>query len=104
MPSCLDPINLKRSVASGKEPVQHQIEAIDALNDYYITDEPKTEQNGILVMPTGSGKTFTQPAVEPQEPTVSKKLKKHKYCRNCGNKLPMDANFCDDCGSKMDYE
>lgn len=26
-----------------------------------------------------------------------------KYCRNCGNKLPEDARFCDRCGSKMDY-
>lgn len=24
--------------------------------------------------------------------------KKYKFCRNCGNKLPEDANFCDRCG------
>lgn len=26
-----------------------------------------------------------------------------KYCRNCGNKLPADAKFCDKCGSNTDY-
>ena len=26
-----------------------------------------------------------------------------KYCRNCGNKLPDTAKFCDKCGDKMDY-
>lgn len=26
-----------------------------------------------------------------------------KYCRNCGNKLPSDALFCDKCGAKTDY-
>lgn len=27
----------------------------------------------------------------------------YKYCRNCGNKLPEDAKFCDKCGSAMNY-
>lgn len=27
----------------------------------------------------------------------------YKYCRNCGNKLPDTAKFCDKCGEKMDY-
>jgi len=26
-----------------------------------------------------------------------------KYCRNCGNKVPNTANFCDKCGEEMDY-
>ncbi|MDU5262554.1 MAG: helicase-related protein, partial [Clostridium celatum] len=30
-------------------------------------------------------------------------VKKYKYCRNCGNKLPEDANFCDRCGSSTKY-
>lgn len=29
--------------------------------------------------------------------------KKHKFCRNCGNKLPEDANFCDKCGNDTRY-
>lgn len=27
----------------------------------------------------------------------------YKYCRNCGNRLPADAKFCDKCGSKVNY-
>lgn len=27
----------------------------------------------------------------------------YKYCRNCGNKLPDTAKFCDKCGERMDY-
>lgn len=27
----------------------------------------------------------------------------YKYCRNCGNKLPVSARFCDKCGNKVDY-
>ena len=26
-----------------------------------------------------------------------------KYCRNCGNRLPANAKFCDKCGTKLDY-
>ena len=26
-----------------------------------------------------------------------------KYCRNCGNRLPKSAKFCDKCGTMMDY-
>ena len=26
-----------------------------------------------------------------------------KYCRNCGNKLPLSAKFCDKCGSETNY-
>ncbi len=29
--------------------------------------------------------------------------KKYKFCRNCGNKLPEDANFCDRCGNDTRY-
>lgn len=27
----------------------------------------------------------------------------YKYCRNCGNKLPVKSNFCDKCGESLDY-
>lgn len=26
-----------------------------------------------------------------------------KYCRNCGNKLPVSARFCDKCGERIEY-
>ena len=38
----------------------HQQEAVDALNVYFdLTHQHKGAQKGLLVMPTGSGKTFT---------------------------------------------
>jgi transcriptional regulator with XRE-family HTH domain len=27
----------------------------------------------------------------------------HKFCRDCGNKLPINARFCDVCGSNTEY-
>lgn len=30
-------------------------------------------------------------------------IKKYKYCRNCGNKLPKESNFCDECGNDTRY-
>lgn len=41
-----------------KQPFQHQIEAFAKLNDTFKFDSEKTG-NGILVLPTGAGKTFT---------------------------------------------
>ncbi|NMA85362.1 MAG: DEAD/DEAH box helicase family protein [Epulopiscium sp.] len=37
----------------------HQQEAVDRLNQYFNIDNPEGSQSGLLVMPTGSGKTFT---------------------------------------------
>ena len=30
-------------------------------------------------------------------------MKGFKYCRNCGNRLPVESKFCDKCGSRVDY-
>lgn len=55
-----DPINIKESFADSRELMSHQIEAIDSLNKYFnLSGKKKVQQNGLLVMPTGSGKTFT---------------------------------------------
>ena len=35
-------------------------------------------------------------------PEIEIKKREHKYCRNCGNKLPVDARFCDVCGSNTE--
>ena len=44
---------------------------------------------------------------ETAEPTFDKKApgvqEGFKYCRNCGNKLPQSAKFCDKCGSAVEY-
>ena len=37
----------------------HQQEAVDRLNQYFNMDNQEGAQSGLLVMPTGSGKTFT---------------------------------------------
>ena len=40
--------------------MSHQIEAIESLNKYFnLSGKKNVQQNGLLVMPTGSGKTFT---------------------------------------------
>lgn len=41
-----------------------------------------------------------EPAYNKNAPGVQKGF---KYCRNCGNKLPQEAKFCDKCGSSTDY-
>ena len=41
-----------------REPVlPHQQDAIDAMHDYFKTGRTLQNRNGLLVMPTGSGKT-----------------------------------------------
>ena len=54
-------INTTKSKGDGRKLMMpHQQEAVNALNDYYdLSGECKTEQSGLLIMPTGSGKTFT---------------------------------------------
>ncbi|MDI9476503.1 MAG: DEAD/DEAH box helicase family protein [Natronincolaceae bacterium] len=37
----------------------HQHEAVESLNRYFNLDDPAGPQSGLLMMPTGSGKTFT---------------------------------------------
>ena len=55
-----DPINIKESIGDSRELMSHQIEAIDSLNNYFnLSGKKNVAQNGLLVMPTGSGKTFT---------------------------------------------
>ena len=54
------PIIIDKSRASSKDLIMpHQDEAVSALSAYFELDKPTSEQNGLVVMPTGSGKTFT---------------------------------------------
>lgn len=39
---------------------QHQQDAVDSLNKYFDLNGSKPDQNGLLVMPTGSGKLLQQ--------------------------------------------
>ncbi len=56
-----DTIDIKASTQDSRELIMpHQQQAVDALNEYFdLSDAMKRPQNGLLVMPTGSGKTFT---------------------------------------------
>ena len=36
-------------------------------------------------------------------PITEVKAEKFKFCRNCGNKLPLGAKFCDRCGENVEY-
>lgn len=53
-------INVPQSQSSSKTlRMPHQQEAVDSLNRYFNINNPDNPQSGLLVMPTGSGKTFT---------------------------------------------
>ena len=55
-----DPIIISKSTKDSKSLIMpHQQEAVDALTKYYKTDEDIEGRNGVVVMPTGSGKTYT---------------------------------------------
>lgn len=56
----IDPIDINKSKADSRKLMLHQQEAVDSMNEYFnLTGEKNKEQSGIVVMPTGSGKTFT---------------------------------------------
>ncbi len=54
----LDELRLRHSDFSSKTPFQHQVEAFAALTKTFNLDNDKPS-SGILVLPTGAGKTFT---------------------------------------------
>ena len=54
------PINIQKSQGNSKSLIMpHQDEAVRALNSYFDLHNHIGEQNGLIVMPTGSGKTYT---------------------------------------------
>lgn len=56
----IQPINIKESVKDSKQLIMpHQSEAVQCLKDYYELDKDIPDRAGMLVMPTGSGKTYT---------------------------------------------
>lgn len=55
-----EPINIEKSVKDSRNLIMpHQQEAVEALSKYYQLDKNIENRNGLLVMPTGSGKTYT---------------------------------------------
>lgn len=55
-----EPISIEASSADSRSLIMpHQQEAVDAMTEYYQVDKDIKNRNGLLVMPTGSGKTYT---------------------------------------------
>ena len=55
-----EPINIELSSADSRSLIMpHQQEAVDALSAYFHVEKDLPDRNGMLVMPTGSGKTYT---------------------------------------------
>lgn len=55
-----DPIDVEQSSADSRSLIMpHQQEAVDALTAYFRPGEDAEGRSGVLVMPTGSGKTYT---------------------------------------------
>lgn len=55
-----EPINIELSSADSRSLIMpHQQEAVDALSEYFHVKKDLPDRNGMLVMPTGSGKTYT---------------------------------------------
>lgn len=55
-----DPIDIGKSEADSRSLIMpHQQEAVEAMTKYFTLGEDKADRNGIVVMPTGSGKTYT---------------------------------------------
>lgn len=55
----ISPIDIARGPLNSEKPhLPHQEEALEALNRYFVLGQ-KSPQNGLLVLPTGGGKTYT---------------------------------------------
>lgn len=55
-----EPIIIAKSKPDSRSLIMpHQQEAVDAMTEYYSLDQNLSERNGLVVMPTGSGKTYT---------------------------------------------
>ena len=54
------PIDIEKSEPNNKSLIMpHQQEAVEALTNYFCMEKNLPDRNGLLIMPTGSGKTYT---------------------------------------------
>lgn len=55
-----DYINIDKSMPDSRSLIMpHQSEAVNTMTEYFQTEKDISNRNGMLVMPTGSGKTYT---------------------------------------------
>ena len=54
------PININESMADSRSLIMpHQSEAVKAMTKYFKLKKDMPDRSGVVVMPTGSGKTYT---------------------------------------------
>ncbi len=87
------------------------------INDKFVVTETynfdKYSELGPLIRYVGEKTPEIEPDVTAEQPKEEQTIEFNpkapgviegfKYCRNCGNKLPVDSKFCDKCGNKIDY-
>ena len=55
-----EPIIIDKSIQDSRDLIMpHQKNAVDAMSRYFELDKDRENRNGLVVMPTGSGKTYT---------------------------------------------
>ena len=60
VPDMAEPIIIERCLSDSRDLIMpHQKEAVEAMSNYFELDKDLQDRNGLLVMPTGSGKTYT---------------------------------------------
>ncbi len=75
----------------------------DILKNSVAVEKPPLEMPGsnkAEAPDSGDLSGMTEPLYNPSTSGV---VAGFKYCRDCGNKLPSDAKYCDKCGSITDY-
>ena len=60
VPDMAEPIIIERCLSDSRDLIMpHQKEAVEAMSNYFELDKDLQDRNGLLVMPTGSDKTYT---------------------------------------------
>jgi len=55
-----EPIIIDKSKGDSRDLIMpHQKKAVEAMSEYFNLDKDVSNRNGFVVMPTGSGKTYT---------------------------------------------
>lgn len=71
------------------------------MNSTYFEEPPLvTKETDIKLKETKVVNSDENHLFNPSAKGVNKET---KYCRNCGNKLPISAKFCDKCGENTNY-
>jgi ribosomal protein L40E len=82
-----------------KNAVSYEIPEIK-LDNERLPQQNETSDNVSSDNNSNSNETEQNSSFNPNAEGV---ISGYKYCRNCGNKLPDTAKFCDKCGSRIDY-